>query len=126
MGLCGSRFLCGQLRPGLSVSSYLITMEEGFLFPLPPTHLCIGSSAGEGRLVVKIPLSLEPRYRFRDLGPLDERFLVSKLVVFGIESTAVARVLFRNGRVVCALAFKSPIETVRWQVRYLKTDLILA
>ena len=84
----------------------------GFAFPLPPTHLCIWSSAGEGRLVVKIPLSLELRYRFRDLGPFDERFLVSKLVVFGMESTAVARVLLRNGRVVFALAFKSLIETI--------------
>lgn len=86
----------------------------GFVFPLPPTHLCIWSSAGEGRLVVKIPLPLELRYWFRDLGPFDKRFLVSKLVVFGMESTAVARVLLRNGRVVFALAFKSPIETVRW------------
>lgn len=107
------------------MSRYLVTMEEQRLRShcLPHTFVS-GAPQGKGGLVVKIPLSLELRYRFRDLGPFDERFLVSKLVVFGMESTAVPRVLLRNGRVAFALAFKSPIQTVRWYVRYLKTYLI--
>lgn len=64
--------LCGSCAFYMASSGQASLREQlsdnnggGFVFSLPPTHLCTGSSTGEGRSVVKIPLSLELRYRFR-------------------------------------------------------------
>lgn len=48
LGLCGSRFLCGQLRPGLSVSSHLITMEEGLRSHCLPHTFVSGAPQRKG------------------------------------------------------------------------------